>query len=719
MSEVVYLIEWLVLVVAIGLLALPVTSYFFRLPDLGYSVSKLTGLMLITYMTWLTVSLKLLDFGILPIALAFLLLGSASLMLLRRTGLSSGFTGRDFILRAVASEAVFIAAFLALTLVVMNKPDIYGPNSEDFMDFSILQSIMRSAGFPPHDSWMAGETLSYYYFGHLAVAILTKISAIPSSISYNLAIAMFFALTAQASFGMGYNLTKRFACGLMSAVFVSVSGLATGFLQLLVYLVPWTREFISFAPLKSANISRWLIEFDFWNSVIVIPETFNYYPYYTFAHAYLHAHMMSIAFLVMLLAAGLGVFLAEKVERLHLLFLGIATGFFAGLNLWMFPTALLFMTLVFFIRHREQWVRLSSWAGAASFLLYLPYFLTRGAGGFGGLGMVTGRTTLLEFIEIFALFLFLIVIFLTVRSWHNRTDLPVPAAIIGLFLLVPVLIVSYLLDFHTLPLLAIVILLSAWGAFRASGDETSFAMLLVLLGSLILLMVEVIYVVDAMPWKRFNTVMKMHLQVWVIWGIASGYALHYVSRHTGRLARTAFYLAAASMIAVSLVHPLAATVGWTGGTMGKTFFGSGTQGTLDGMAYVNRTYTGDYRATAWLRENVHGAPVILEAPGVSYTYSSPISTFTGLPTVIGWTSHERMWNPDWGGIEERMRDVDAIYTTTDTAKALELLRKYDVRYVYVGEIERGKYPADGLSKFDDSDTFEHVYLSISNIYMVK
>ncbi len=55
------------------------------------------------------------------------------------------------------------------------------------MDFAFLQSILRSSYFPPTDPWLAGASLPYYYGGQLVVAILTLISRVPSSISYNLA----------------------------------------------------------------------------------------------------------------------------------------------------------------------------------------------------------------------------------------------------------------------------------------------------------------------------------------------------------------------------------------------------------------------------------------------------------------------------------------------------------------------------------------------------
>ena len=46
-----------------------------------------------------------------------------------------------------------------------------------------------------------------------------------------------------------------------------------------------------------------------------------------------------------------------------------------------------------------------------------------------------------------------------------------------------------------------------------------------------------------------------------------------------------------------------------------------------------------------------------------------------------------------------MADVRTIYETEDEALALELLRRYDVSFVVVGERERASYGDVGTAKF--------------------
>ena len=48
------------------------------------------------------------------------------------------------------------------------------------------------------------------------------------------------------------------------------------------------------------------------------------------------------------------------------------------------------------------------------------------------------------------------------------------------------------------------------------------------------------------------------------------------------------------------------------------------------------------------------------------------------------------------GVEE-----DVFYSTSDVTVAKDFLRKYNVRYIIVGQLERAKYAAaDGLTKFE-------------------
>jgi len=130
----------------------------------------------------------------------------------------------------------------------------------------------------------------------------------------------------------------------------------------------------------------------------------------------------------------------------------------------------------------------------------------------------------------------------------------------------------------------------------------------------------------------------------------------------------------------------------------------------------------DYQAIRWLLQNVQGSPVIVEAApaGVQYTWLSRMTIYTGLPGVVGWQWHQQQQRLQFSQqVIDRGLEVDAFYRTLDREVARAFLRKYDVRYIIVGQLERGKYTPpdptipDGLLKFDglEGDLWSEVYRS--------
>jgi uncharacterized membrane protein len=83
---------------------------------------------------------------------------------------------------------------------------------------------------------------------------------------------------------------------------------------------------------------------------------------------------------------------------------------------------------------------------------------------------------------------------------------------------------------------------------------------------------------------------------------------------------------------------------------------------------------------------------------------------TGLPTVVGWVTHEVMWRGSWDEASRREKDVNQIYASPDSDEALSLLKKYNVEYVYVGKVEKENYPAESLQKFaSDPERYQPIY----------
>jgi uncharacterized membrane protein len=110
----------------------------------------------------------------------------------------------------------------------------------------------------------------------------------------------------------------------------------------------------------------------------------------------------------------------------------------------------------------------------------------------------------------------------------------------------------------------------------------------------------------------------------------------------------------------------------------------------------------DKAAMQWLLHNVQGSPVILEAQIPEYRWGSRFSVYTGLPTVQGWSWHQRQQRSVVPSVEveRRVNHVQEIYNTPDLLRAQSLIDLYGVRYIIVGGLERAVYSPEGLAKFD-------------------
>lgn len=113
--------------------------------------------------------------------------------------------------------------------------------------------------------------------------------------------------------------------------------------------------------------------------------------------------------------------------------------------------------------------------------------------------------------------------------------------------------------------------------------------------------------------------------------------------------------------------------------------------TLDGTAYLERLSPDETAAMAWLRKAPLG--VVAESVGGSYTTFGRVSAHSGQPTVLGWEFHEVQWR---GGTQEmgsRKGDIERLYCLSNWEETRQIIQRYQVRYVVVGQKERQAYRA--------------------------
>jgi YYY domain-containing protein len=236
---------------------------------------------------------------------------------------------------------------------------------------------------------------------------------------------------------------------------------------------------------------------------------------------------------------------------------------------------------------------------------------------------------------------------------------------------------------------------------------TGFALLLVGAGAAFALLPEFAYIRDNFS-TRINMIFKLYYQAWAVWGVASAYAVWSLLREAGEFqipaaARRVFALVALILVCAGLIYTPAAIYsrmindGGHGAGLGRL--------TLDG-SYTIVGSDDDLQVIACLEKEVKGdQSSLVEAMGeVAYNPRyGRVSALSGIPTLLGWPNHERQWrgNTYDKTAGSRLDDISRLYNTTDWNEVQGIVKKYDIRYIFVGQTERQQYTEPGgLSKFE-------------------
>jgi YYY domain-containing protein len=203
------ILSWWLLVTLAGAAVWPL---LFRLlgglPDRGYTLARTAGLMLTGFVFWFLGSLGVLDNEPGGMVFAWIVVLAVSLVaFLRwpdRPSVREWF-GEHWLL-VLLTEVLFLALLFGWALYRAHEPEI--GSTEKPMEFMFLNSVRASQTFPPHDAWLSGYAISYYYFGYVLMAMLADLSSVSSGVAFGIMVAMIFALAGIGTFGVVYNLVR-------------------------------------------------------------------------------------------------------------------------------------------------------------------------------------------------------------------------------------------------------------------------------------------------------------------------------------------------------------------------------------------------------------------------------------------------------------------------------------------------------------------------------
>jgi YYY domain-containing protein len=681
----------------VGLVALPTAGFLFaRLPGRGLALARPLGVLLLAYPVWLLASVDVLPYRAWSpyFGLVLLVAVGGAIWVAAGRPLPGGATLRLWLV----GEAVFTIAFFAWALMRSFAPDVW--NTEKPMDMAFVNAVNRSESFPPHDPWMSGESLNYYYFGHYVVALLIRAAGVDPASGFNLGVALFYALTASALYAVAATLalsrrptalTRAILAGLLTVLFALMLGNLAGAAELL-------------------GDPRPLGQYDWWSPSRVIDGTANEFPFFSYLLGDLHAHVMATPFALVAVAYALQLALggprggrgsrALALAAAELIVAALVLGSLYAINSLDFPTALLLVAggaVLWLIRPAADrigrtlvWLPLLALTALALFAPFIARYRPDAA----GVALVRERDSFMNFARDVVL-IYGLPLWILAAALGHRLGAPFKYVAWGGVALLVLLVVMAPERVAGLFLVGAVAAVALHAALdRRLIQPERFFWLLVALALSLVAVGEFAYIRDDFAETasyRFNTVFKAGYQAWFLLAIAAGCGVVWASGWLRRPLLRAWAAGIAVLVALLTVYPIAGSYARTNGFSAEP--------TLDGSRWLATSEPGDAGAIRWFRANVRGSPTILEAYGPDFSQEGHgrISTFTGLPTVIGWAGHELQWGHDPGS---RPDDVRLAYSTLDLRAARRVLAMYDVRFVVVGSLERAGYPTDGLAKFD-------------------
>jgi uncharacterized membrane protein len=299
--------------------------------------------------------------------------------------------------------------------------------------------------------------------------------------------------------------------------------------------------------------------------------------------------------------------------------------------------------------------------------------------------------------------------------------------------------------------LSIILVLIRKSGLQADSTQL-FIVLLVLWGCLLTLLPEFVYLLDNFG-KRMNTIFKFYYQSWILWSLAGAFGIGVLRQQAKPIKHQPSKLFIPVFIALSIlvlaVSAAALSLGgakfilpefgayildglwglwfgvlltvvitfllrrrwfWVfrmiviaGLTVGAVYpvsavnvrsngFRHPDSWTLDGGDYYRERNPYLMAAVDWLWTLEPAVIAEAIAPdGGDYSQYGRVSMLTGFPAVLGWRFHEIQWRGGDAEIGSRQADIALLYETLDWDEAQRVIDKYNIEYIYIGDLERDTY----------------------------
>ncbi len=750
----IYMIKWWVTLIAVGLISFPTFSMVFKkFDDRGWMFSKILGLGISGLILWNLSYLKILKFNSInsyiilgSIAFINLIVLIARLVARRKKAkgkivsakaskkelnkeevLSEKSTNEkvlnekstnpkkgkisNIIINILIIEIIFLIAFTIWVYIRSFNP-VLNENTEHFMNYGFINKIMNSDYLPVEDIWLSGNTINYYYYGQYITAFLNKISMTHVEESYNLMIALLasclFTLAYSIGKTLGKNLIKDNTKKLAKTVPIAIAILAG---------LSTCLGGTTYYP-----IYRWALQdqdYFFADPCYYIgyrpdvpDKTITAFPSYMNIAGDLHAHYFDTMFALTMLALLLQYMLSEdekstenieklednknqedtknskddakvkiskdgkkikrkgrwkKIFNLNIILMGVLLAIQKMTNYWDLPIYLVIIGAVVTVKN---------------FIKYKKF-------------KQKILVTLAQLVEVVVLEELLSLTF-SMHLYISATQVHFTNIMSPMYKLI------VLWGLPTLCVIANIITLlykyfkekkgSIFDYINRMNLSDVYVIIIGVCAIGLVLLPEIIYLKDIYSdeYKRANTMFKLTFNAITLFHISTSYILiKHIFEKSSVIKKT---------ITIIILIVFLTTICYGIDAIGymTVDLKNNSMNLRSVENHIKTNLPDDYEAIQWIKENIDRDAIILEKSDGSYTISTRISAFTANATVLAWQAHEWVWraNPDYSMPEElaiRWNDIYQIYTSQDKDYVKSLIEKYNISYIYIGNVEYSGY----------------------------
>ena len=650
-----------------AVIGLAFTGRFITNFKTAYISAKPLGLLIFGYFIWLLSSFKILDFQNTLLLWIFLVAG---------IGISFWFiyknwpkTRHGFRKDILLVEVSWILLYLAYLWLRSHNAEIHG--TERFMDMAFFNASALTNYFPPIDPWRAGEPINYYYYGHYLFSLISRLSRIATNFSYTFTLGIIFC----SSVMLAWAFVKRFTNSNIFAALAGYFAVASGTVA------------YSFCVLgaEAPAICSWMKSTRLYEPSYIINEI----PSYSFTVGDLHAHLMALPFFMLALILIYDLFTAQKLKYDLMFAFGVTLGSLGIINPWDFVSLTIVVSLAVLIKIialkkiHYKFILKTAAIGVFAAVLMLP-FLVHFESGAAGIGfapiyakdnLLIGRqypTPMHGWLGMWAGFLLVCAIgFAALRKILRPLE---------------------------------------------NYPVVLFSAALTLLLGVELFFVGDVYSLANPPYFRANTVFKFGFHTWILLTFSamafSGQVFDEYRKSPARMRRIKphiwiMFSAIFALVFLGTYYPYQA--------VNQFYLSSPPPYSLDGSLFLKKLYPDDYEAVQWMKNNILKREVVVEAAGDSYSDYGRLSVFTGSISPINWLTHQWTWHfsppkdakpgmqieSGWGKVAAISGEVRMIYESPDINQTKNTLKKYNAKYIYIGDLERKEYPAMQEQKFHE------------------